>query len=72
MPVILKPVSLISGQFTLQLEGDVGPTYILLASTNLTSWTPLSSNTPVAMPLILTDTNAGKFPRRFYRAQQGP
>jgi hypothetical protein len=72
LPVILKPVSLASGQFTMQLNAEVGPTYILLASTNLTSWTPLATNTPLAMPLILVDTNASKFPRRFYRAQVSP
>jgi hypothetical protein len=72
LPLTLKPVSLVSGQFTLQLNGEVGPTYILLASTNLTSWTSLQTNTPSAMPLILIDTNAGKFPHRYYRAQVGP
>jgi len=71
-PVTLTPVSYGSGTFTLQINGSVGPTYILLASTNLVSWLPLITNTPSVMPLTLMDTNAGKFSHRFYRALVGP
>ncbi|HEV2437668.1 MAG TPA: hypothetical protein VG077_16865 [Verrucomicrobiae bacterium] len=71
-PVILTPVSYVSNRFTLQISGTVGPDYALSASTNLTSWTSLFTNTPAAMPFIVTVTNAGAFPHRYYRAVLGP
>jgi hypothetical protein len=67
-PVTLTPVSLAGGTYTLKLNGSVGPTYVLLASSNLAAWTALSTSTPSVMPLTVTDTNAGKFKSRFYRA----
>jgi hypothetical protein len=71
-PVTLTPVSFASGKFTLRLNGDVGPQYILQASTNLFNWTGIFTNTPAVMPVTIIDTNAGVFPRRFYRALVGP
>jgi hypothetical protein len=41
-------------------------------STNLINWADISTNTPLAMPFTFSDTNAGNFKRRFYRALQGP
>ena len=71
-PLNLAPVSLAAGKFTLQASGAVGPSYILLASTNLTTWIPVVTNTPIASPFTLTDKNASLYPRRFYRVQVGP
>ena len=71
-PFTLTPVSLAAGNFTLQLNGTVGPAYIVQASTNLTDWTNLTTNTPSLMPLTVIDTNAGGVNHRFYRAVLGP
>jgi hypothetical protein len=71
-PVTLTPVSLAAGKFTLQINGSVGPQYILQASTNLINWTSILTNTPSVMPLTVTDTNAVNFKHRFYRALVGP
>ena len=58
-----------NGQFQFSLAGVPGYTYAILASTDLTNWTVLQiSNSP----FTFTDTNAGGFPHRFYRAQYLP
>ena len=72
VPVTLTPLSLAAGNFTLQINGDLGPSYILQASSDFTTWTPLSTNTPSVMPFTVIDTNAGSFNHRFYRALLGP
>jgi hypothetical protein len=65
-------VSLAAGNFTLRINGSVGPSYILQASSDLITWTALSTNTPSLMPFTVIDTNAGSFNHRFYRALLGP
>ncbi len=71
-PFTLVPGSLAAGKFTFQINGSVGPEYIVQASTNFTNWSAIFSNTPLVMPLTVTDTNAGSFNHRFYRALLGP
>lgn len=44
-----------------------GVTYRLLASTNLTTWISLSTNTPGATPYTFTDPLGPSYPARFYR-----
>ncbi|MDQ6859850.1 MAG: hypothetical protein M3032_01650 [Verrucomicrobiota bacterium] len=45
-----------------------GQTVIVLASTDLKTWTPLASRTFDTSVWQFSDTNAGSFARRFYRA----
>ncbi|NBR46082.1 MAG: hypothetical protein EBT68_03065 [Verrucomicrobia bacterium] len=59
-------------QLQISIQGQNGPDYIVSASTNLTDWTTLSTNTPGSFPFVWTDTNAGQFPRRFYQVRLGP
>ena len=60
---------LTNSQFQCRIAGTSGETYILQGSTNLSTWTPLMTNT---VPLYdFTDTNAATLPRRFYRALLG-
>jgi hypothetical protein len=49
-------------QLQLGFLGVTGSNYVLQASTNLTTWTPISTNTAT--------TNATNFPHRFYRVLQ--
>lgn len=70
--ITLKSISLAGGQFTLQVNGSVGPEYIVEASSNLLDWTGISTSTPVTMPFDVVDPSAGTFPHRFYRAKYGP
>jgi hypothetical protein len=54
----------------LQLAGTPGRSYIIAATTNLSSpqWTALYTNTPAAGLLDYQDVVAGAFVNRFYRA----
>jgi hypothetical protein len=57
------------GSLQLKLLGDSNTTFALLASTNLKDWLRLSIPATSSNGLwFFTDTNAAKFPRRFYRA----
>lgn len=47
---------------------DNGPC-VILASTNLKDWTPISTNTSSGASLTFTDADAGKYTARFYRAE---
>jgi hypothetical protein len=71
-PVRLAAISLGKGKFQLQINGAVGPSCVLQSSTTLTNWVNLWANTPTAMPITFTDTNAASFSRRYYRALLGP
>ncbi len=44
-----------------------GITYRLLASTNLSSWASIATNTPTASPALFIDTKATNYPNRSYR-----
>src|SRR5262249_9516345 len=47
---------------------NIGQAYVIEASTNLTNWIPLSTNTAPNCVLDFVDPNTGSFPRRFFRA----
>jgi hypothetical protein len=70
-PVINSGLST-NGNFGFWINGDSGPDYTILASTNLTSWAPLfTSNSPV-LPYYWVDSNSAAYPIRYYRAVLGP
>ena len=58
-------------QFLFEATGlTIGKTNVLLASTNLTTWLPLSTNATTSEPT--TFTNAGTLGRQFYRVVELP
>ena len=59
-------------QFQLGLMGVAGSNYVLQASTNLSTWTPLSTNTALTNFFNLVDPKATNFPQRFYRVLLQP
>lgn len=62
-----------NGDFQLTLTGQPGLSYRVDVSTNLTSWTPVSTNTAAPNGTFkYTDTAARNFNTRFYRAVQLP
>lgn len=69
-PRLVNMASLPNGQFQFRLSGTSGEQYILEASTDLATWTPLLTNT--ATLYDYTDTAASSFPSRFYRAVLTP
>ena len=68
-PTLSGAVQLSNGWFQCSVAGVPGYNYSVWASTNLTDWTPLQTN---ASPFTFTDTAAGDFLLRFYRAQYAP
>jgi hypothetical protein len=72
--VTLTPISKTATEFLMQVTGPVGPHYILQANDTLGSgaWVNLLTNTPVASPFSVTDTNASAFTNRFYRVNLAP
>jgi hypothetical protein len=75
--VTLNPLSKNDAQFQLQVNGPIGPDYILQRTESLSSptniaWVNLLTNTPLASPFSMTDTNANIFTNHFYRVQRGP
>ena len=67
-----SPLGFSNGMFEMSFAGTVGPSYVLQVSTDLTHWTPISTNTPTASPFVLTDPAPGNAPARFYRVLQQP
>ena len=65
-PRLINPSSLPNGQFQFRISGTSGEQYILQASTDLMTWTPLLTNT--ATLYDYTDAAAASFPSRLYRA----
>ena len=69
---VLTAGPLTNGNFGFWINGDSGPDYTILASSNLTSWAPLfTSNSPV-LPYFWVETNSAAGPIRFYRTILGP
>lgn len=68
----LGSATITNGQPGFLINGDEGPDYLILASTNLTSWSSVASINSPTTPFFWTDTNAVAFPLRFYRALLGP
>jgi uncharacterized repeat protein (TIGR03803 family) len=59
--------TLTTGAFEMQMAGPAGSNYYLQTSTDLSNWTPFSSNYAMDGILDFSDTNAGAQPMRFYR-----
>jgi hypothetical protein len=56
-----------SNGFTFQLSVPVGCTYVILASTDFQTWTPIATNVAAAASVVFTDTEAASYPNRFYQ-----
>jgi hypothetical protein len=52
------------GQFSFQVTGVTGGSYVVQASSDLVHWTTLQTNTA---PFTVQDRAAGQFSHRFYR-----
>ena len=67
----LTSISVTAGQATLVANGDIGPDYRLLGSTNMVDWQTLLTTNPVTMPLLLSLPDSAE-PQRYFRLQLGP
>ncbi len=69
-PQLINPTRLSNGQFQARLVGITGVTNLIESSTNLTTWTPVLTNSIGVYDF--TDPNSAFYPYRFYRAVLGP
>jgi hypothetical protein len=72
---LVQPLQFTAEEFTtngfqLAFEGIPGSNYVLEATTNFSTWTPISTNNAVTNFFNLFDPSATNFPCRFYRVQQ--
>jgi hypothetical protein len=68
----LNTVSITNGKFGFWVNGDTGPDYMILVSTNLVSWNPIFTNNSPSLPCYWVDTNSAAYPTRYYRTVLGP
>ena len=68
----LNAGSITNGWFGFWINGDSGPDYTILASTNLTSWDPIFTINSPSLPYYWVDTNSAAYPDRYYRTLLGP
>jgi uncharacterized repeat protein (TIGR03806 family) len=61
-----------NGMFAMALRGPVGSNYVLEVSTNLQTWSALSTNTATNTSFTLTDPSTPSTTSRFYRVLQQP
>jgi alpha-L-arabinofuranosidase len=57
-----------ASQFVFQLQGQVGVPYVIQRSTNLITWTSISTNTLLASTMNITNSLTPLLPRQFWRA----
>jgi len=70
-PVAFTSAGFLSNQqFQLGFTGVTGSNYVLLATTNFSIWTPISTNLAATNLFNLVDPKATNFPYRFYRVRQ--
>ena len=71
---LLNSSAYTGGQFSLSVNGQVGPDYAIQVTTNLGlgGWTTLYTTSSIAMPFTFVDTNANAAPIQFYRVIVGP
>jgi hypothetical protein len=69
---LLSSAQFNAGQFTFLIQGDAGPDYAVMGSTNLVDWNLLFiTNSPPAL-FEWADTNSTTSPIQFYRVKVGP
>jgi hypothetical protein len=59
-------------ELRVQVLGNAGVNYSLLASTNQTTWTPIASLMATNSPFEIADTNAVSFRARYYGVSAQP
>jgi hypothetical protein len=61
-----------NGRMQLEFQGAEGRQYALEASTNLTAWTAISTNTVIGGTISLIEADVHAFEQRFYRTRLVP
>jgi hypothetical protein len=70
-PVLTYPQKASGGGFSFLLAGASQATFVIQASSDLKTWTPITTNSLSGNSSItIADPQAGSFSRRYYRAVQ--
>jgi hypothetical protein len=69
-PLLFTSAGFTNNVFQLGFSGISGSNYVLQATTNFSTWTPISTNMALTNLFNLVDPNATNFPYRFYRVLQ--
>ena len=64
------------GLFSLQINGDAGPDYLVYATTNLAAsmagWVRVLTTNPSSLPFQFVDSQPSGHGQKFYRVALGP
>jgi hypothetical protein len=69
---VVGNATITNGQLGFWINGNSGPDYTVLVSSNLTSWVPITTNTPASLPYFWSNTNSASGAANFYRILLGP
>jgi O-glycosyl hydrolase len=64
--------ALIDGKCGVWIGKEAGSEFTIAASTNLVTWSAITTATPPALPWLWIDTNTAAHPARYYRILPGP
>jgi hypothetical protein len=67
-PLRCNSAGMTTNGFNILFSGPAGSNYVILASTNLKSWTPISTNAAPTGSVTFTDKAATNHSARYYRA----
>ena len=68
----VQPATVADGQIQLTVNGEAGPDYTVMVSSNLLNWETLFTTNSPTPPFTWTAPTQGNFHQRFYRIQLGP
>jgi len=68
-PTMTAPATASNGQFSFQIPGVAGLQYVVEATADFKTWTPVATNTA---PFTYTETNAASYSQRYYRSYYLP
>ena len=71
-PPVISAGSISNGQFGFSINGDTGPDYTILVSSDLNFWDPIFTGNSLPVPYYWVDTNSPVYPTRYYRVVLGP
>jgi hypothetical protein len=66
-PPTLQTTGMAGNGFAVQFSVPSGHTYIVMASTNLSNWAPIYTNSAQTTNITFSDSNSVSYPCRFYR-----
>jgi len=69
---LTMPTPLPDGSFQFSVTATAGQVFEVDATADFVTWTPLGTLTNITGTANFSDTSAGDFPRRFYRARSSP